>query len=104
MSYSHELPLTRTFWQTALRRPFDADVRLVAPDLRAVARAVELGVGFGLLPTHACAEALREGRMRELLPVADLVPAEPWFLCTRRADAARHHVTDCVRRLQAVRR
>jgi DNA-binding transcriptional LysR family regulator len=88
-SYSLELPITRRFWQNVLGRPFPGPPQLVAPDLRAVLRAVELGVGVSLLPTFVCAESLAEGRIVELYPVSDLVPEEPWFACSRVGEAAR---------------
>lgn len=83
VSYSVELPITRRFWQTHLGRPFSADLRLTAADLRTVAAAVERGLGCSLLPRFACAEALDRGRMAELWPVGELVAPEPWFLCIR---------------------
>ncbi len=55
VAYSAELPRTRRFWQAALGRPFAANLRLVAPDLRAVAGAVARGLGVSLLPAYACA-------------------------------------------------
>ena len=50
VSYSLELPRTRRFWLSALGRPFVAHLQLVVPDLRAVLKAVELGMGVSLLP------------------------------------------------------
>ena len=88
-SYSLELPITRRFWQTVLERPFSARSQLVAPDLRAVLRAVELGIGVSLLPTFVCNEPLAEGRVVEPFAVADLVEEEPWFACTRVGEARR---------------
>jgi DNA-binding transcriptional LysR family regulator len=88
-SYSLELPITRRFWQNVLGRPFPGQPHLVAPDLRAVLRAVELGVGVSLLPTFVCAESLAEGRIVEPYPVSDLVPEEPWFACSRAGEATR---------------
>lgn len=85
-SFSLELPLTRRFWQAALGRPFGARLVLVAPDLRAVLKAVELGIGVSLLPTFVCSDALASGRLLELFPVGQLVPEEPWFACTRQGD------------------
>jgi DNA-binding transcriptional LysR family regulator len=82
-SYSLELPITRRFWQSVLGRPFTMRPRLVAPDLRAVLRAVELGIGVSLLPAFVCSEALAEGRVVQPYPVTDLIPEEPWFACTR---------------------
>jgi DNA-binding transcriptional LysR family regulator len=89
VAFSAELPLTRRFWRSALGQTFSGDLRLVAPDLRAVAAAVERGLGISLLPRFACAEALASGAVEELYPVADAVPAEPWFACTRAADLDR---------------
>jgi DNA-binding transcriptional LysR family regulator len=89
VTYSLELPMTRRFWQLSLGRPFSGDLRLVAPDLRAVAGAVARGVGASLLPAFACTDALARGAMVELHPVAEVAPGEPWFACTRVADAGR---------------
>ncbi len=89
VAYSTELPMTRRFWQSALGRPFSGDLRLVAPDLRAVVAAVEHGLGMSLLPEFACANALARGTVAEFGPVTGVVPAEPWFACTRLADAGR---------------
>ncbi len=89
VAYSAELPLTRRFWVTALGRPFAGDLRLVAPDLRAVAAAVERGLGCSLLPDFSCADGLERGTMVELHPVAPVAPSEPWFACTRSADLDR---------------
>ncbi|HEX8509371.1 MAG TPA: LysR family transcriptional regulator [Propionibacteriaceae bacterium] len=88
ISYSHELPVTRRFWSTHLGRPFDADVRLVASDLRAVATAVELGMGASLLPDFACHRQIATGSVTEIYDVSDLVAAEPIYSSTRGADAA----------------
>ncbi len=89
VAYSAELPMTRRFWLSALGRPFGGDLRLVAPDLRAVARAVEHGLGCSLLPDFACADGLARGAMVELQPVAAEVSPEPWFACTRAGDLDR---------------
>ncbi len=89
VAYSAELPMTRRFWLSTLGRPFGGDLRLVAPDLRAVAAAVEQGLGCSLLPDFSCADALRRGTMVQLHPVAPEGPSEPWFVCTRSADLNR---------------
>jgi len=89
VAYSAELPLTRRFWLTALGRPFGGDLRLVAPDLRAVAAAVERGLGCSLLPDFACTDSLALGTMVEFQPVAPEVSSEPWFACTRASDLDR---------------
>lgn len=87
VTYSHELPITRKFWRTALAGPFDADIRLTSSDLRAVATAVELGLGVCLLPRYICDRALTEGRVVSLFDVTGLVPTEPWFATVRRSVA-----------------
>jgi DNA-binding transcriptional LysR family regulator len=89
VAYSAELPMTRRFWLSALGRPFGGDLRLVAPDLRAVAAAVEQGLGCSLLPDFSCAEGLGRGSIVELHPVAGEATSEPWFACTRAADLDR---------------
>ena len=99
MAFSAELPLTRRFWLSALGRPFHADLRLVAPDLRVVAAAVAHGLGISLLPAFACTDALAIGSVVEVHPVADAVPVEPWFACTRVADLGRHRLNRFVDRL-----
>ena len=101
VSYSLELPRTRRFWLSALGRPFAARLRLVAPDLRAVLRAVELGLGASLLPEFVCRDALAERRVVELFPVSHLTPEEPWFACTRQGDSGRGAVQRLLGALQA---
>ncbi len=88
-SYSLELPITRRFWHTVLNQPFSSRPHLVAPDLRTVVRAVELGIGASLLPTFVCAEPLAERRVVEPFPVAHLVEKEPWFACMRLGESRR---------------
>ncbi|HVC70651.1 MAG TPA: LysR family transcriptional regulator [Acidimicrobiales bacterium] len=96
-AYSLELPITRRFWQSHLGRPFSARLRLVAPDLRAVTRAVERGIGCSILPRFVCAGALDEGRIVEVYPVSDLIPDEPWFLWARTGETTRAPVAGFVR-------
>lgn len=98
VSYSRELPVTRRLFAAVSGRPFDADLRLVAPDLRAVVTAVGLGLGVSLLPTYVCARDLSEGRLVELFDVSALVTAEPWFAHVRRADAADPRVSEVIAR------
>jgi DNA-binding transcriptional LysR family regulator len=99
VAYSAELPMTRRFWLSALGRPFQGDLRLVAPDLRAVVAAVAHGLGISLLPAFACVNALDRGSVVEVHPVADVVPGEPWFACTRVSDLGREQVERFVTRL-----
>ncbi len=99
VAYSAELPMTRRFWLSGLGRPFAADLRLIAPDLRAVVGAVESGHGISLLPTFVCTDELAGGRIAELFPVSATLPTEPWFACTRVGDVGRDHIGAFTRRL-----
>jgi len=99
VAYSAELPRTRRFWQASLGRPFAGDLRLVAPDLRAVAAAAARGLGSSLLPEYACAESLATGVLVEVFPVGDLVPPEAWFASARDADLVRPEVARFVESL-----
>ncbi len=101
VSYSLELPLTRRFWLTVLGRPFAARLQLVAPDLRAVLKAVELGMGASLLPTFICQDALAQRRVVEVFPVSHLAPEEPWFACVRHGEVGRRAVDAVLAALQA---
>lgn len=102
VAYSEELPITRRFWQQHLGRPFPSgNLRLAAPDLRAVAAAVAEGVGYSLLPSFVCAAFLVEGRIEEVYPVAGLVPPEPWFVCFRDGELARPAVGQLVAAVEA---
>ena len=93
--------MTRRFWLSGLGRPFAADLRLVAPDLRAVVSAVECGHGISLLPTFVCSEQLARGSIAEVFPVSDTLPTEPWFANTRVGDVGRDHIGAFIRRLEA---
>jgi DNA-binding transcriptional LysR family regulator len=86
VAYSAELPLTRRFWSSALGRPFAADLRVVAPDLRAVVASVAQGLHF------VCVDALAQGAVVEVHPVTTVAPAEPWFACTRAVDLGREQL------------
>jgi DNA-binding transcriptional LysR family regulator len=83
VSYSSDLPTTRSFWKRHLGRPFDADLRLVAPDLRVVLSAVEAGLGSSLLPTMVCRSAIARGSVIEPFSVEDLVEPRPIWLTAR---------------------
>lgn len=94
VTYSHELPITRRFWQRALGRPFAGDLRLIAPDLRVVAAAVVTGLGASLLPTFVVDDLLERGVVVELVAVSDLVPSQQWFAVTLAPDGGRHDVSE----------
>lgn len=89
VSYSLELPVTRRFFSQVFGIRFEARPALVAPDLRAVVRAVEQGLGASLAPLYAAQEALQTGRVQELWNVRELIPAEQWRMAYRVSDEDR---------------
>jgi DNA-binding transcriptional LysR family regulator len=96
VTYSHELPITRRFWQRALGRPFAGDLRLIAPDLRVVAGAVVAGLGASLLPTFVVDDLLERGAVVELVAVSELVPSQQWYAITLSPDGGRLDVAEVV--------
>lgn len=100
VSYSVELPITRRFFAQALGSRFGAQQALVAPDLRAVVRAVEQGLGASIVPLYAAREALEGGRVQEFAPVRDLIPSERWRLIYRVADEEREEIQALAERLR----
>lgn len=89
VSYSVELPTTRRFFTQVLKQKFEAIPSLVVPDLRAVVRAVEQGLGASLTPLYAAQVALNTGKVQELYPVRDLIPPERWRMAYRVPDEER---------------
>ena len=92
VGYSSELPITRTFIQTHLHRPFTGDLRLTAPDIRVTLRAIERGVGAGLIPKELCETQLKNGTLVELFPVADYIPVSAVFANVRQGETARPEI------------
>ena len=89
VSYSVELPITRRFFTGVLGARFAARQALVAPDLRAVVRAVALEMGASLVPLFAAQDAMTAGDVAELWPARTLIPAARCVLVTRTADEQR---------------
>jgi DNA-binding transcriptional LysR family regulator len=92
VAYSVELPMTRRMWLTVLGRPFGGELSLVAADRRVVADAVRAAMGYSMLPRYVCDDALGRGEMVEVLPLAGLMPAEPWYATCRQGDLVRPEV------------
>ena len=92
VSYSEERPTTRRFWQQSLGTRFSAKPALVVPDILTVVAAVEFGIGLTIVPEYLCREALSEGRVQELWPIAALIPSERRYACYRRTDADRPEI------------
>ena len=93
VAYSAELPMTRRFWLSALGRPFAGDLRLVAPDLRAVAAAVEPRArAAACSPTSPVPTVSNGAPWSSSIRWPPEASSEPWFACTRVADLDREPV------------
>jgi DNA-binding transcriptional LysR family regulator len=60
------------------------------------------GIGCSILPEFVCAEALADGRIAQLYPVADLIAPEPWYLCFRQGESTRPLVAQLLESFAAV--
>jgi DNA-binding transcriptional LysR family regulator len=102
ISYGTELPIIRRFWQQSFHQRPEIEPALVIPDLRAIAKAVELGWGISILPEYLCQAALQSGRLRILWEPPQLVVNELW-LAWRRIDQADKNVQHIARLLRETR-
>jgi len=96
ISYAPELPIIRRFWQHAFGRRPDLQPALVIPDLRTIAKAVELGHGISVLPDYLCQAAVAAGRLRVLWQPPTPVANELWLAHRRveRTNANVRHALD----------
>ena len=102
VSYSSDFPKTRAFWKRSLGRPFDADLKMVAPDLRVVLSAVEEGIGASMLPKLICQSAIERGTAVEPFPVEPLVEPKPLFAVVRKEEEGEGPVAELVSLLAGV--
>lgn len=72
LAYAQHMPLLRRYWRVVFERRLTTAPRVVAPDLRLLARATAAGAGVTVLPRYLVAAMLAR---RELLPLAQ--PPEP---------------------------
>ena len=72
LAYAQHLPICRRFWKVVFDARLAGSPRLVAPDLRLLARATAAGAGITVLPAYLARPWLDRG---ELIQLVD--PAEP---------------------------
>ncbi len=100
VSYSLELPLTRRFFTQVLCSKLSAKQNLVVPDLRAVVKAVEVGLGFSLVPLFAAQEALAAKTVSEIWPVSEQLPKQAWRLVCRSTNTERQDLQSLIQVLK----
>jgi len=92
IAYDPDLPILRRFFRQVFGRRLDVSLRLSVPDLRAVLRAVECGLGVSILPDYLCADAIAADRIKLVLAPKEPVTNDLWLVTPRqgpRAEAAR---------------
>lgn len=88
IAYAPELPIIRRFLRQTLGQRSTLEPRLIVPDLRAVRRAVELGLGVSVLPDYLCRQALENGSLSLVHAPEEPVTNDLWWVTERRASAA----------------
>jgi DNA-binding transcriptional LysR family regulator len=85
VAYGPDLPIIRRFFRQVLGARLAVTPRLSVPDLRAVLRAVELGMGVSVLPDYLCHDAVAAGRLCVVHAPDDPVSNDLWWVTARRA-------------------
>jgi DNA-binding transcriptional LysR family regulator len=52
ISYSAQMPIIRRYWQTVFNKRPDFEPQMIVPDLHAILRGIELGLGISILPDY----------------------------------------------------
>lgn len=84
IAYGPDLPIIRRFFRQVLGARLSVTPRLTVPDLRAVLRAVELGMGVSVLPDYLCQDAVAAGRVCLIHAPDDPVSNDLWWVTARR--------------------
>jgi DNA-binding transcriptional LysR family regulator len=85
VAYGPDLPIIRRFSRQVLGARLPVTPQLSVPDLCAVLRAVELGMGVSVLPDYLCQAAIAAGRVCLVLAPEEPVSNDLWWVTTRRA-------------------
>ena len=52
ISYSAQMPIIRRYWQSVFSKRPDFDPKIIIPDLQAILRCIELGMGVSIVPNY----------------------------------------------------
>lgn len=85
VAYAPELPIIRRFLRQVLGQRVALTPVLTVPDLRAVRRAVELGLGISVLPDYLCERAVDEGRLSLCFEPQEPVTNDLWWVTARQS-------------------
>ena len=58
ISYSAQMPIIRRYWQSVFNKRPDFDPLMIIPDLHAILRSIEHGLGISILPNYLLSAAL----------------------------------------------
>ncbi len=97
VSYGPDLPIIRRFYRANFERRPEIQPALIAPDLRAVLRALELGAFVSVLPDYLCKDAVRQGRIQVLMP--SVGEGNTLWLVRRKTDLERPELQELEARL-----
>nr|MBL8151282.1 LysR family transcriptional regulator [Blastocatellia bacterium] len=79
ISYSTELPIIRRVWQKIFKIRPEFSPTYIIPNLHAILKAVQLGLGVTLLPEYICKKALEEGSIQILYSFSDPIENDLWL-------------------------
>ncbi len=97
VSYGPDLPIIRRFYRANFERRPEMEPALIAPDLRAALRAVELGAFVSVLPDYLCKDAIQQGRIRVLME--SVGEGNTLWLVRRKTDMERPELRELETRL-----
>lgn len=89
ISYGADLPIIRRYWQDVFKQRPAFQAAMVMPNLHAIARAVESGLGISVLPEYLCRAALKSKRLKVLWKSRHPVSNDLWIAYGK---AARNNV------------
>lgn len=88
LSYGIELPVIRRFWHICFGHHPDFEASLILPDLHALLKAVQMGVGITLSPDYLVRSAVEAGLVKRIWRSPKPILNEIW-LAYRKVDRNR---------------
>ncbi len=79
LSYGADMPIIRRYWQDVFKQRPAFQAAMVMPNLHAIAKAVESGLGISVLPEYPCRAALKSKRLKMLWKSRHVVSNDLWI-------------------------